>query len=92
MNTTSHLLRPLRLFGAALLISAALPACSTGGDKGDTNVERGYEKAPTDPGAQTASGGVDSARIMRDTAVSKQERQYEHARRAKDLNNDGVED
>ncbi|GAA4377384.1 hypothetical protein [Hymenobacter koreensis] len=92
MNTTSNLLRPLRLLGAALLLSAAVTACDTGDHSGATNVERGDDKINIDPGARTADGGVDSTRIQRNQTESKQEQQYERASQAKDLNNDGIED
>ncbi|WP_400193437.1 hypothetical protein [Hymenobacter sp. B81] len=91
MNTSSSLLRPFRLWGAALLLAAALPACNTGTESGATNVERGPDKN-TDPGARTAAGGVDSARVRRDTATSQQVRQYEQASESKDRNNDGIAD
>ncbi|UYZ58862.1 hypothetical protein [Hymenobacter latericus] len=92
MNTSSNLLRPFRYLGAALLLAAGLAACSTGTESGDTNVERGHEKEALDPGAGHPSGGVDSARLQRDTATSLRERQYQQARQAKDRNNDGRAD
>ncbi|MCC3157782.1 hypothetical protein LJ737_11080 [Hymenobacter sp. 15J16-1T3B] len=89
MNTFLH---PLRTLGAALLLAAGLSACSTGTDSGDTNVERGTEKKALDPGAEHPTGGIDSARVQRDTAVSAQERLYDNARDRKDHDNDGKAD
>lgn len=89
MNTSFH---PLRTLGAALLLAAGLSACSTGTESGDTNVERGHEKAPLDPGAEHPTGGIDSARVQRDTATSAQERIYDNSRNRKDRDNDGKAD
>ncbi|AYA38408.1 hypothetical protein D3Y59_15950 [Hymenobacter oligotrophus] len=92
MNTSLNLLRPFRYLGAALLLAVGLAACSTGTESGDTNVERSDEKISLDPGARHPSGGVDSARIQRDTTTSLRERQYQQARQSKDRNNDGRAD
>jgi hypothetical protein len=92
MNTSFSSLRPLRYLGAALLLSAALSACNTGTESGDTNVERGDDKIALDPGARHPTGGVDSSRMQRDTAVSQQERIYEGGSERKDRNNDGKAD
>ncbi|OON68113.1 hypothetical protein [Hymenobacter sp. CRA2] len=92
MNTSLHLLRTLRYAGAAALLAAGLTACNTGTETGDTNVERGTDKIALDPGAHHPTGGVDSARIQQDTAVSKQERMYEGGSERKDRDNDGKAD
>lgn len=91
MNTSSPFTRTLRLAGVAMLLASGLAACNTGDNAGATNVERGSDKI-SDPGARHPSGGVDSARIMHDTATSVQERQYRNARNSRDRNNDGKAD
>ncbi|GAB2950164.1 hypothetical protein GCM10027048_14190 [Hymenobacter coalescens] len=92
MNTSFHPLRTLRYLAAALLLTAGLTACSTGTESGDTNVERGNQKYPRNPGAQTANDGINQERVQRDTAESQQERIYEGGSERKDKNNDGKAD
>ncbi len=82
-----------RLLAVALLAPAALTACNTGTNTGDTNVEAGVHKSSDpDPGQATLSDSATSG-LRRDTTRTPTGRQvYENAADAKDRNNDGVAD
>ncbi|MCR5887543.1 hypothetical protein LRS06_07080 [Hymenobacter sp. J193] len=85
-----------RFFRSALFaftLTAALAACNTGNDAGETNVERDAHK-DTDPAALSPNNSDSAAAGMQaDTARQPTGRDlYEQAGENKDRNNDGIAD
>ncbi|MBJ6144359.1 hypothetical protein [Hymenobacter sp. BT559] len=86
--------RTLRLLALAAALPLALSACNSGGDAGDTNVEKGSaKKGPTAPKEGTSNGDSLAAGIPRDTTNRPTGKElYKAADRAKDRNHDGLAD
>jgi hypothetical protein len=86
--------RTLRLLALAAALPLSLSACNSGGDVGDTNVERGSaKKGPTAPQEGTNNGDSLTAGIPRDTTNRPTGKElYKAADRAKDRNHDGIAD
>ena len=86
--------RTLRLLALVAALPLALSACNSGGDVGDTNVERGSaKKGPTAPQDGTNNGDSLTAGIPRDTTNRPTGKElYKAADRAKDRNHDGIAD
>ena len=92
----------LRPLAVACALTVSLSACSSGTDKGDTNVEVGHTKArPTTHGTDGANANTDGV-ANGDSATSGLNRDhsgrptgkdlYKAAGEAKDRNHDGLAD
>jgi hypothetical protein len=86
--------RTFRLLALAAALPLALSACNTGGNTGDTNVEKGSAKKMEENAAQQpANGDSLAAGISRDTSGRPTGKQlYDNANKAKDKNHDGLAD
>jgi len=99
--------RIFRLLALAAALPLALSACSSGTDKGDTNVETGSDKAieANDKPSRSSSNSGDAdnatapsgdslaAGIPRDTTNRPTGReQFNNANKSKDKNHDGLAD
>ncbi|WP_046247261.1 hypothetical protein [Hymenobacter terrenus] len=84
----------LRPFAVACAITATFSACSSGTEKGDTNVERGYtKKGPAATQDGVADGDSATAGLARDTIHHTTGKElYKAAGDAKDRNHDGIAD
>ncbi|MFD1871244.1 hypothetical protein [Hymenobacter bucti] len=99
--------RTLRLLVVAAALPLALSACNSGGNVGDTNVEKGSAKAiePNNQPSRTSADNGDAmsqgsangdsltAGLSRDTTNRPTGKQlFNAADRAKDRNHDGIAD
>jgi len=86
--------RTFRLLALATTLPLALSACNTGGNTGDTNVEKGSakkmeENAPQQP----VNGDSMAAGIPRDTTNRPTGKElFDNAAKSKDKNHDGLAD
>lgn len=86
--------RTFRLLALATALPLALSACNTGGNTGDTNVEKGSAKKMEENAAQQPTNGDSlAAGIQRDTTSRPTGKElFDNASKSKDKNHDGLAD
>lgn len=86
--------RTFRLLALTAAFPLALSACNSGGDTGDTNVEKGSAKKMEENAPEPAANADSlAAGIARDTTNRPTGKElYDNANMAKDKNHDGIAD